>query len=59
MENTNEDTHLIDTQEKDMENNEFEEVELYKNTNDDLIIEEELEHIHPELNHNFPSPTMN
>ena len=29
MKNTYDDTHLIDTQEKDMENNEFEQDELY------------------------------
>ena len=59
MEHTNENTRLIDTQEQDMENNEVEQYELYDDTNDDLITEEELKHIHPDLDNNFPSPTMN
>ena len=59
MEHTHEDTHLIDTQEQDMENNEFEQDGLYENTNYDLITEEELRHIHPDLDNNFPSPKMN
>ena len=42
-----------------MVNNEVEPDEFYDETNDDLITEEELEHIHPDLDHNFPSPTMN
>ena len=33
-----------------MENNEAEQEEFYKDTNDDLITEEELKHIHPDLN---------
>ena len=40
MENTHEDTHLIDTQEQDMENTEVKQEELYKDTNYDLITEE-------------------
>ena len=42
-----------------MVNNEVEPDEFYDDTNDDLITEEELEHIHPDLDHNFPSPKMN
>ena len=49
----------MDTQEKDMENAEVEQEKLYEDTNYDLITEEELEYIYPDLNHNFPSPTMN
>ena len=32
---------------------------LYEEKNDDLITEEELKKIHPDLNHNFTSPKMN
>ena len=42
-----------------MENNEVKQDELYDDTNDELITDEELEHIHPDLNKHFPSPTMN
>ena len=59
MENTHEDTHLIDTQEQDMENNEIEQDKLYEDTSDELINKEELKHIHPDLDHNFLYSTMN
>ena len=49
VEHTHEDTHLIYTQEQDMENNEVEKDECYEETNDYLITEEELKHIHPDL----------
>ena len=52
MENSHENTDLIDTQEQDMYNNEVKKDELYEERNDDLITEEELEHIHPELEKN-------
>ena len=42
-----------------MENNEVKQDELYDKKNDDFITEEELEHIHPDLDNNFPSPKMN
>ena len=42
-----------------MKNTEVEREELYEYTKDDLIAEEELENIHPDLDHNFPYPTMN
>ena len=42
-----------------MENNEAELKKLYDETNDELILERELEHIKPNLDNNFPSPTMN
>ena len=42
-----------------MEDNDVEQYELYEYTYDDFITEEELKDIHPELDHNFPSPTMN
>ena len=42
-----------------MENNEVEQDELYDETNYYLITEEELEHIHPDLDNNFSSPTTN
>ena len=42
-----------------MEKNEAEQDEFYEETNDDLITEEELKHIHPDIDHNFPSPTIN
>ena len=42
-----------------MENNEVEQYELYEETNYDLITEEELEYIHPDLDHNFLYSTMN
>ena len=41
MKNTHEDTPLIDTQEQDIENTKVEQDELYENTNDDLITEDE------------------
>ena len=59
MEHTYEYTHPIDTQEQDMENNEVEQDDFYEDINDDLITEEEIKNIHPDLNHNFPYPTMN
>ena len=59
MENTHEDTYLIDAQEQDMKKNDAEQDKFYEDTNDDLITEEELENIHPGLDHNFTSPTMN
>ena len=59
MDHHHENTHLIDTQEQNMENNEVEKDELYDEKNDYLIPEKELEHIHPDLDNNFPSPTMN
>ena len=31
---------------------------IYEETNDYLIAEEELEHINSDLDHNFPSPTI-
>ena len=49
MEHTHENTHLIYTQEQDMENNEIKLDELYDKTNDYLITEEELKYIHPDL----------
>ena len=58
MDHNHENTHLIDTREQDMENNEVEQDELYNNTNDKFITEKELEHINPDLDNNFPSPTM-
>ena len=57
--NIHEDNHLIDTHKQDMKNNEVEQDEFYEDTNYDLINEKELYHIHPDLDHNFPSPTMN
>ena len=51
--------HLIDTQEQNIDNNEAEQDEFYDDKNDDLITEEKLEHIHPDLDNNLPSPTMN
>ena len=51
-------TQLIDTQEQDMENNEVEQDEFHEDTNYDLIPEEELEHIHPDLDKKIPSKTM-
>ena len=58
MEHTHENTHLIDTQEQDMENNDFEQDEVYEETNYDLITEKELENIHPYLDNNLPSTKM-
>ena len=49
MENTHEDTYLIDAQEQDMKKNDAEQDKFYEDTNDDLITEEELENIHPGL----------
>ena len=42
-----------------MENNEVKQEEFYEETNYDLINEEELRHINPELDHNFTYTTMN
>ena len=39
MEHTNENNHLIDTQEQYMKNNEVAQDELYDETNDELITE--------------------
>ena len=39
-EHTHEYTHLVDTQEQDMENNGVEQDEFYEETNDELINEE-------------------
>ena len=39
MEYTHENTHLIDTQEHKMENNEVKQDEIYNEKNDDLITE--------------------
>ena len=39
MEHTHEETHIIDTKEQDMENNEVEQYELYEETNYDFITE--------------------
>ena len=50
---------LLIHKKKDIENNDIEKEDFYEETNYDLITEEELENIHPDLNHNFPSPTMN
>ena len=49
MDHNHEDTHIIDTQYQDMENNEAKQDELYYKTNDYLINEEKVEHIHPDL----------
>ena len=42
-----------------MENKEFEQEIFYKDRNDYLITEEELENIHPDLDQNLPYLTMN
>ena len=42
-----------------MESTEVGQEEIYEDKYDYLITEEQLKHIHPDLNHNFPSPTMN
>ena len=42
-----------------MENNDTEQEKFYEETNDDLINEEKIQHIHPEINQNFPYSTMN
>ena len=59
MDNTHEDTHLIDTQEPNIEDSEIEKEKFFEDTNEIKISEEELENIHPYFNHNFPTPTMN
>ena len=59
MNNHHENTHLIDPQEQDMEHNEVYQDELHDDKNDGLIPDKELEHIHPDLDNNFSSPTMN
>ena len=50
--------NLIDTQEQDIENSEVEKEELFEDKNENLITEEELEHIHAHPNQKFPYPTM-
>ena len=40
MENTHEDTYLIDAQEQDMKKNDAEQDKFYEDTNDELITEE-------------------
>ena len=42
-----------------MENNEVEQHELYEEQNYDFITEEELKHIHLDLDQKFPYPKMN
>ena len=42
-----------------MVNNEVEKDELYYETHDEFITEEELEHIHPDIDNNLPSSKMN
>ena len=59
MENSHEYNHLIDTQEQNIEYAEVEKEELFEEKNENKITEEELKNIHPDLNHSFPSPTMN
>ena len=59
MENTHGDTNIIDTQEQYIEYLEAEQKEFSEDKNDNFITEEELEHIYPDINHNFPSSTMN
>ena len=41
-----------------MKKNQVDQDEYHEETNDDLIPDEELEHFHPYLDNNFPSPTM-
>ena len=59
MENTHEDTYLIDTQEQKREDAEYEQEELFEDTNENTITEEELGKTHLDLNRKFPSQTMN
>ena len=59
MENTHDYTHLIDTKEQNKEDSEDEQEEWFEEKNGNKITEEELESIHPDLNHNFLYPTMN
>ena len=42
-----------------MENNYVEQDEFHDKKNDEFTPEEELEHIHPDLDNSFPSQTMN
>ena len=42
-----------------MKNNWFKKDEFYDETNYDLITEEEIKHVHPNLDKIFPSPAMN
>ena len=58
MDNTHDYTHLIDIHVEYNREDDKEE-ELFEDTNKNIITEEELENIHPNLHHNFPSPTMN
>ena len=59
MNNHHENTNIIDTQEQETKKNEAEQYELHDDTDDELIPDEELEHIHPELYNNIPYSTMN
>ena len=54
MGNTHDYTHLLY---KNLDHNRGE--EFSEDTNENTITEKELEKIHPDLDHNFPSPTMN
>ena len=51
MENTHDDTHLIDKQEKNREDAEDEKEEFFEGTSENKITKEELENIHPGLHH--------
>ena len=59
MNNTHEDTNLIDTQEQNIEDAEAEQEEFFEGKDENMITEEELEHIHPDLKYTFTSPTIN
>ena len=58
MNNIDENTHLIDTHEQDTENNDLYQYEFHDEKNNELIPDEELEHIHPDLDKSVPSQTM-
>ena len=59
MDHHHENTHLIGTQEQDMENNEVEQDEFHDEKNNCQAPEEELGHIHPDLDFKKSYPTMN
>ena len=58
MNNTHDYTHILDTHvEQKIEDSE--ENLWNEETNENTINEEELDNIHPDVDNNFPSPTMN
>ena len=57
MDNTSDKTHLVDAHEEHIREDTKEE-EIFYDVNENTIFEEEVENIHPDLDHNLTSPIM-